>query len=107
MWESLLSDFQIVFIPLLADQVLTTRLLTEELEVSVKVQTEDSGWFSKESLRDAVKSVMDTDTSEIGKLVKSNHNKLKETLVSPGLLSGYADKFVEALEDEVDNTKSS
>ncbi|CAA7048391.1 unnamed protein product [Microthlaspi erraticum] len=106
MWESLVSDCQIVFIPLLADQALTTRLMTEEFQVSVKVQREDSGWFSKESLRDAVNSVMDKD-SEIGNLVKRNHKKLKETLVSPGLLRGYADKFVEALENEVKNTKTS
>ncbi|ESQ30423.1 hypothetical protein EUTSA_v10012257mg [Eutrema salsugineum] len=106
MWESLVSDCQIVFIPQLGDQVLTTRLLSEELKVSVKVQREDSGWFSKESLRDAVKSVMDVD-SEIGNLVKRNHEKLKETLVRPGLLSGYADKFVEALKNEVNNRKSS
>ncbi|KAJ0234540.1 UDP-glycosyltransferase 79B5 [Hirschfeldia incana] len=105
MWESLVSDCQIVFIPQLGDQVLTTRLLSEELEVSVKVQREDSGWFSKESLRDAVKSVMDKD-SEIGNIVKRNRMKLKETLTSPGLLSGYADKFVDALEAEVNNTKS-
>ncbi|KAG2314159.1 hypothetical protein Bca52824_017281 [Brassica carinata] len=106
MWESLVNDCQIVFIPQLGDQVLTTKLLSEELEVSVKVHREDSGWFSKETLRDAVKSVMDKD-SEIGNLVKRNHMKLKETLVSPGLLSGYADKFVEALEAEVNNTNSS
>lgn len=105
MWESLLSDCQIVFIPQLAHQVLVTRLLTEELEVSVKVQREDSGWFSKENLSDTIKSVMDKE-SEIGNLVKRNHKKLKETLVIPGLLSGYADKFVEALENEVNNTKS-
>nr|AVW82186.1 putative UDP-glucosyltransferase UGT79B34 [Barbarea vulgaris subsp. arcuata] len=104
MWESLLSDCQIVFIPQLADQVLITRLLTEELEVSVKVQREDSGWFSKENLRDTIKSVMDKE-SEIGNLVKRNHLKLKETLASPGLLTGYADSFVEALENEVNNTK--
>ncbi|KAL1208934.1 UDP-glycosyltransferase 79B5 [Cardamine amara subsp. amara] len=106
MWESLLSDCQIVFIPQLADQVLITRLLTEELQVSVKVQREDYGWFSKENLSDTVKSVMDKE-SEIGNLVKRNHNKFKETLVSPGLLSGYADTFVQALENEVNNTKSS
>ncbi|CAA7048398.1 unnamed protein product [Microthlaspi erraticum] len=106
LWESLFSDCQIVFIPQAADCVLTTRLLSDELQVSVTVQREDSGSFSKESLRDAVKSVMDKD-SEIGNLVKRNHKTLKETLVSPGLLSGYADKFVEALENEVNNTKSS
>ncbi|CAA7061246.1 unnamed protein product [Microthlaspi erraticum] len=100
MWESLVRDSQIVHIPNLADQVLTTRLCAEELEVSVKVEREDSGWFSKESVRDAVKSVMDKD-SEIGNLVRRNHKKLRETLLSPGLLSGYADKFVETLENEV------
>ncbi|CAH2036263.1 unnamed protein product [Thlaspi arvense] len=104
--ESLVSDCQIVFIPTMGDQVLTTRLLSEELEVSVKVQREDSGWFSKESLRDAIKSVMDKD-SEIGKVVKMNHKKLKETLVSPGFMNGYADKFVESLENIVHNTKPS
>ncbi|VVB00639.1 unnamed protein product [Arabis nemorensis] len=106
LWESLVSDCQNVFIPQLADQVLATRLFAEDLEVSVKVQRDEvTGWFSKEGLRDAVKSVMDKD-SEIGKIVKRNHTKLKETLLSPGLLSGYADKFVEALENEVNNTKS-
>ncbi|CAA7060101.1 unnamed protein product [Microthlaspi erraticum] len=33
MWESLMSDCQIVLLPYLVDQVLNTRLLTEELEV--------------------------------------------------------------------------
>ncbi|CAA7061242.1 unnamed protein product [Microthlaspi erraticum] len=106
MWESLVRDVQIVHIPQLYDQALTTRLCAEELEVSVKVQREDSGWFSKESLRDAVNSVMDKD-SEIGNLVKRNHKKLRETLVSPGFFSGYADQFVEALENEVNNMESS
>ncbi|KAG2314160.1 hypothetical protein Bca52824_017282 [Brassica carinata] len=49
----------------ISDQVITTKLLSEELEVSVKIHREDSGWFSKESLSDAVKSVMAKD-SEIG-----------------------------------------
>nr|BAE99810.1 putative flavonol 3-O-glucosyltransferase [Arabidopsis thaliana] len=101
MWESLVSDCQIVFIPQLVDQVLTTRLLTEELEVSVKVKRDEiTGWFSKESLRDTVKSVMDKN-SEIGNLVRRNHKKLKETLVSPGLLGSYADKFVDELENHI------
>ncbi|KAG7564084.1 Transferase [Arabidopsis suecica] len=76
-------------------------LLTEELEVSVKVQRDEiTGWFSKESLRDTVKSVMHKN-SEIGSLVKRNHEKLKDTLVSLGLLSGYAEKFVDELENQV------
>ncbi|KAL0682164.1 hypothetical protein Bca4012_049011 [Brassica carinata] len=103
MWESLMSDCQIVLLPLLNDQILTTRLMTEELEVSVEVPREETGWFSKESLSAAIISVMDED-SELGYLVRRNHAKLKESLVSPGLLTGYTDKFVEALQDLVNDT---
>ncbi|CAA7049107.1 unnamed protein product [Microthlaspi erraticum] len=103
MWESLMSDCQIVLLPYLNDQVLNTRLMTEELEVSVEVEREETGWFTKESLSGAIRSVMDKD-SEIGNLVRRNHVKLKEILVSPGLLTGYTDKFVEALQDLVNDT---
>ncbi|CAA7056033.1 unnamed protein product [Microthlaspi erraticum] len=97
MWESLMSDCQIVLLPYLSDQVLNTRLLTEELEVSVEVEREETGWFSKENLSDAIMSVMDKD-SEIGRRVRRNHAELNEILVSPGLLTGYTDKFVDTLE---------
>ncbi|KAL0728956.1 hypothetical protein Bca4012_025049 [Brassica carinata] len=83
--------------------VLNTRLMTEELEVSVEVLREETGWFSRESLSAAIISVMDKD-SELGNLVRRNHAKLKEILVSPGLLTGYTDKFVQALQDLVSDT---
>ncbi|VVB15883.1 unnamed protein product [Arabis nemorensis] len=104
MWESLLSDCQIVLLPYLNDQVLNTRLMTEDFEVSVEVQREETGWFSKESLSVAITSVMDKD-SKIGNLVRKNHAKLKEILVSPGLLTGYIDKFIESLQNLVKDTK--
>ncbi|KAH0937716.1 hypothetical protein HID58_005177 [Brassica napus] len=104
MWESLMSDCQIVLLPYLADQVLNTRLLTDELEVSVEVPREKTGWFSKENLSVAVTSVMDKD-SEIGNLVRRNHSKLKEVVVSPGLLTGYTDNFVVTLENLLKETK--
>ncbi|CAL9243476.1 unnamed protein product [Arabidopsis halleri] len=103
MWESLVSDCQIVLLPYLCDQVLNTRLMSEELEVSVEVQREETGWFSKESLSVAITSVMDKD-GELGNLVRKNRTKLKEALVSPGLLTGYTDKFVETLQDLVNGT---
>ncbi|XP_023637093.1 UDP-glycosyltransferase 79B8 [Capsella rubella] len=103
-WECLMSNCQMVLIPFLSDQVLFTRLMTEEFEVAVEVSREKTGWFSKESLSDAIKSVMDKD-SDIGKLVRSNHAKLKEVLVSPGLLDGYVDNLVEALVDLINVKK--
>ncbi|EOA34282.1 hypothetical protein CARUB_v10021796mg, partial [Capsella rubella] len=103
MWESLMSDCQIVLLPFLADQVLNTRLMSEELKVSVEVEREETGWSSKESLSVAITSVMDQD-SKIGSLVRRNHSKLKEVLVSDGLRTGYTDKFVGTLEYLVNNT---
>ncbi|CAA2977652.1 anthocyanidin 3-O-glucoside 2'''-O-xylosyltransferase-like [Olea europaea var. sylvestris] len=96
MWESLLSDSQIVLVPRLADQILNTRLLAEELKVAVEVERGDMGWFSKEDLCKAIKSVMDKD-SEVGNLIKKNHSKWKETLVSPGYMDNYIDNFINSL----------
>ncbi|KAG2299283.1 hypothetical protein Bca52824_035755 [Brassica carinata] len=103
MWESLMSDCQIVLLPYLNDQVLNTRLMTEELEVSIEVQREETGWFSKENLSVAVTSVMDKD-SEIGNLVQSPYFLVVEVLVSPGLLTGYTDNFVDTLENLLKDT---
>ncbi|KAG2297078.1 hypothetical protein Bca52824_043747 [Brassica carinata] len=97
MWESLLSDCQIVLIPHLGDQIFNTRLMSEELEVSVEVKREETGWFSKENISGAVRSVMDKDT-ELGNRLRRNHANWKESLLSSGIISGYVNKYVEALE---------
>ncbi|KAG7606005.1 UDP-glycosyltransferase 79B6 [Arabidopsis thaliana] len=102
MWEALVNDCQIVFIPHLGEQILNTRLMSEELKVSVEVKREETGWFSKESLSGAVRSVMDRD-SELGNWARRNHVKWKESLLRHGLMSGYVNKFVEALEKLVQN----
>ncbi|XP_023891215.2 UDP-glycosyltransferase 79B9 [Quercus suber] len=78
MWESLLSNCQIVCVPyLLSDHILSARLMVEELNVAVEVEREDNGWISKESLSHSIISVMDKD-SEVARFMKYNHAKLKE-----------------------------
>ncbi|KAK7313092.1 hypothetical protein VNO77_37490 [Canavalia gladiata] len=98
MWESLMSDKQIVLVPHLGDQVLNTKLLVEELEVAVEVEREENGWVSKESLSKAIKLVMD-ERSKVGAKVRKNHIKWKEIGGSPGLMDGYIDRFVQDLQD--------
>ncbi|KAK6934215.1 UDP-glucuronosyl/UDP-glucosyltransferase [Dillenia turbinata] len=97
MWESLMSDCQIVLIPQLGDQILNTRLMAQELKLAVEVDREDTGWFSKESVCKAIKSVMDKD-SEMGSLVRKNHAKWKQALVSKGIMTEYINRFVQSLE---------
>ncbi|KAG2297080.1 hypothetical protein Bca52824_043749 [Brassica carinata] len=71
--------------------------MSEELEVSVEVKREETGWFSKENISGAVRSVMDKDT-ELGNRLRRNHANWKESLLSSGIISGYVNKYVEALE---------
>ncbi|CAL5329520.1 unnamed protein product [Camellia sinensis] len=92
MWESLLSNAQIVLVPHLCDQILNTRLMAEELKVAVEVARDENGWFLKESLCESICSVMDKD-NEMGKLVKKNHLKWKETLTSQGFMTDNIDRF--------------
>ncbi|KAL6199120.1 hypothetical protein ACLB2K_028907 [Fragaria x ananassa] len=98
MWESLLTNNQIVLVPHLGDQMLNTKLLVNELKVAVEVEREANRWLSKESLSKAIRSVMDKE-SEVGVMVKKNHAKWTETLSSPGYMSGYVDRFVQSLKD--------
>ncbi|OVA10781.1 UDP-glucuronosyl/UDP-glucosyltransferase [Macleaya cordata] len=100
MLESLLmNDFQIVLIPNVLDQYLNAKLLTEELKVAVTVERrEEDGWFSKENVCSAVKTVMD-EGSRIGVELKANHAKLKKLLSDPDLESSYIDTFTNKLLD--------
>ncbi|KAK7286772.1 hypothetical protein RJT34_22001 [Clitoria ternatea] len=98
MWESLMSDKQIVLVPHLGDQVLNTKLLVRELEVAVEVERGENGWVSKESLSKAIKSVMDQG-SEIGDKVRKNHLKWKETGGTPELMNHYVDRFAQDIQD--------
>lgn len=100
MWESLLSDNQIVLVPNLGDQILNARLLADELKVAVELERGEDGRFSKESLSKAIKSVMDLE-SEVGIMVRNNHTKWREELGKPGFMSRYVDKFVESLKELV------
>ena len=103
MWESLMSDCQIVLVPYLGDQILNTRVLAGELKVAVEVEREENnGWVSKERLCKAIKSVMEED-SELGWLVRKNHARWKETLVRPGFMDNYVDEFVGQLQELLDH----
>lgn len=101
MWESLMSDAQIVLIPTLGDQILNTRLLAQELKVGVEVKREEDGSFTRQSVSQAIELVMeDTNNgSGVGEMVKKNHAKWKDLLTKPGFLDTYIDNFVKNLQE--------
>ncbi|XP_060668560.1 UDP-glycosyltransferase 79B2-like [Ziziphus jujuba] len=100
MWESLMSDKHIVLVPHLGDQILNTRLQVEDLKVAVEVKREENKWFSKESLSEAIKSVMDKD-GKVGLMVKNNHTMWRQVLTKPGFMSGFVDRSVDDLKELV------
>ncbi|KZV42478.1 hypothetical protein F511_38733 [Dorcoceras hygrometricum] len=95
-WESLLSDCQIVLVPCLGDHILNTRLLADELKVGVEVERDEDAGFSKEDLCSAIKTAMDEE-SELGNTIRRNHARWKEELSKPGLYDSYIDDFIKNL----------
>ncbi|KAK4255848.1 hypothetical protein QN277_008789 [Acacia crassicarpa] len=98
MWESLMSEKQILLCPHLGDQILNTRILVEEMAVAVEVEKAEKGWISKEKLCEAVKKVMD-EGSEVGRKVRKNHEEWRRVLSTSGFMDAYIDGFVQNLRE--------
>ncbi|KAF5199557.1 Udp-glycosyltransferase 79b3 [Thalictrum thalictroides] len=98
-WESLVSYCQIILVPHSGAQFADTKFMTEELKVAVNVERrEEDGWFTRESVCEAVKLVMD-EGSEVGEQVRANHHKWKEFLLSEGLEPSYINNLIIKLQD--------
>ncbi|KNA26130.1 hypothetical protein SOVF_000010 [Spinacia oleracea] len=96
-WEGLVSETQLVLFPQLADQTIYAKLMADELKVGVKVERQQNGWMTKQSLCEAIKKVMDED-SDISHVVRKNHAKYTSMLISPGFITGYIDNFIKDLQ---------
>ncbi|OVA11696.1 UDP-glucuronosyl/UDP-glucosyltransferase [Macleaya cordata] len=77
-------------------------ILSGGLNVPVEVERrEEDGWFSKESVCNAVKMVMDED-SKIGNELRVNHCKLRELiLLKQDFETSYIDSFINKLQDQL------
>lgn len=64
----------------------------------LKWQERKHDGLTKESLRDAIKSVMNKD-SELVNRVRKNHTKSRKTITSPQLMNSYVDDLIESFKD--------
>ncbi|KAE9588597.1 hypothetical protein Lal_00003234 [Lupinus albus] len=97
--EALVSQCQLVLLPNIFDQIITAKLISTTFKAGVEVQrSEEDDLFSKESVFEAVMSVMDEE-SDVGKEIKVNHNKLRSLLLSEDLESTYVDSFYHKLQE--------
>ncbi|WCJ17789.1 UDP-Glycosyltransferase superfamily protein [Euphorbia peplus] len=98
MWESLVSNCQIVLVPPKLDHFVHAMIMVEELKVAVEVKKDKNGWISKASLSNAIKSVMSLE-GEDGLIIKKNHAKWREFLLDKDIQEAYIDTFIKNLHD--------
>ncbi|MCH93585.1 anthocyanidin 3-O-glucosyltransferase, partial [Trifolium medium] len=81
--------------------IINAKIMGRNLKVGVEVKKgEEDGLFTKESICEAVKIVMD-DENETGREVRTNHEKLRNLLLSHDLESSCVDGFCEKLQELV------
>ncbi|XP_027340363.1 UDP-glycosyltransferase 79B30-like [Abrus precatorius] len=98
--EALVNKCQIVLLPHLdTDHVVNARMMGTNLKVGIEVEKgEEDGLFTKESVRKAVKIVMD-DENGLGREVRENHTRVRNLLLSPKLEAASVDSFSQKLRD--------
>ncbi|XP_057738024.1 cyanidin 3-O-galactoside 2''-O-xylosyltransferase FGGT1-like [Arachis stenosperma] len=95
--EAMVNECQMVLLPHAGDQFINARIMSEELKVGVEVKkSADDGLFTRQAVCKAVITVMDTN-NEVGQVVRKNHGKWREFLLSKGLENYYLDDLVQKL----------
>ncbi|XP_043687506.1 cyanidin 3-O-galactoside 2''-O-xylosyltransferase FGGT1-like [Telopea speciosissima] len=96
--ESLVNDVQLVLVPHSGDQFVHARVMSGDLKIGVEVvRREEDGWYTKESVCEVVKLVMD-ENNKVAKEVRENRLKIKEVFKGERFESDYIDRFVEKLQ---------
>ncbi|XP_076887366.1 UDP-glycosyltransferase 79A2-like [Bidens hawaiensis] len=96
--EGLVNDCQLVMIPLKGDQFCNSKLIASEWKAGVEVNRRDEdGYYGKEDVFEAVKSVMMETEEEPAKSIRENHKKWKEYLQNGEIHHKYIADFVENL----------
>ncbi|KAL7000517.1 Cyanidin 3-O-galactoside 2''-O-xylosyltransferase FGGT1 [Sarracenia purpurea var. burkii] len=96
--KALVNKVQLVLLPNKGDQIINARMMSQVLKVGVEVEKGDGdGLFTRESVCRAVRTVMEED-NEVGKEVRTNHDKLRELLLNKDLESEYIDDFNKKLQ---------
>ncbi|CAL5212810.1 unnamed protein product [Lathyrus oleraceus] len=98
--EALVNKCQLVLLPNHGDQILNARMMGNNLKVGVEVAKGEDGMYSKDSVCEAVRIVMD-DENEMSKKVRANHAKIREMLLNEDLESSYIDDFCNKLQEIV------
>ncbi|XP_022969084.1 UDP-glycosyltransferase 79B30-like [Cucurbita maxima] len=96
--EALVKKCQLVLLPHVGDHIFRARTMSSHLKVGVEVEKrEEDGFFTKESVCKAVKTVMDEE-NETGKAIRENREKLRELFLDKELEESYINNFIHDLQ---------
>ncbi|EPS58858.1 glucosyltransferase, partial [Genlisea aurea] len=94
LFEGILSECQLVLMPLFADQPINARLMGGELGIGIEMEKGDEdGMFRKESVKKAVDSALDF-AGGIGAKIRANHAKWREVMMKDGFDDSYIDDLI-------------
>ncbi|EPS58859.1 hypothetical protein M569_15954 [Genlisea aurea] len=94
LFEGILSECQLVLMPLFADHPINARLIGGELGIGIEIDKgDDDGIFRKESVKKAVDSALDF-AGGIGAKIRANHAKWRELMMKDGFDDSYIDDLI-------------
>ncbi|KAD4179636.1 hypothetical protein E3N88_28227 [Mikania micrantha] len=96
--EGLVNDCQLVMLPLKGDQLMNSKVIASDWKAGVEVKRRDEdGYFGKDDVFEAVKSVMMDAEMEPANSIRKNHKKWKEFLQNDEISNKFIADFVENL----------
>lgn len=96
--EAIVNDCQLVLLPFKGDQFLNSKLIADDLKAGVEVNRKDEdGFFEKEGLFEAVKTVMVEVDKEPGKQIRENHMKWREFLLDKKIQNKFITDLIAQL----------
>ncbi|KAF9603597.1 hypothetical protein IFM89_037096, partial [Coptis chinensis] len=100
--EALMNDCQMVLLPQKADQFCNAKLVAEDMKAGVEVIRNDAdGYFRKEDLCSAVKTVMVEVDKEPGKTIRGNTEKWRKFMLDKEIHERFIENFVKDLKEMV------
>ncbi|KAL8261988.1 hypothetical protein R6Q59_026037 [Mikania micrantha] len=96
--EGLVNDCQLVMLPLKGDQLMNYKVIVSDWKAGVEVKRRDEdGYFGKDDVFEAVKSVMMDIELEPANSIRKNHKKWKEFLQNDEINNKFIADFVDNL----------
>ncbi|KAK7391568.1 hypothetical protein VNO78_19984 [Psophocarpus tetragonolobus] len=96
--EAMVNDCQLVLLPFKGDQFFNSKLIAKNLEAGVEVnRSDENGYFHKEDILEALKTIMIEVNKEPGKRIRENHMKWGKFLSDKDIQNKFISDLVAQL----------